>query len=91
VTRYGYASRLQQHLTTYYDVSINERWSSISDIISATTGCAESLAGDIPFHCHLVDHEDNGMMAVLRVLPSATRPHLGRASQHAKQMSAATQ
>jgi FtsP/CotA-like multicopper oxidase with cupredoxin domain len=30
----------------------------------------ESLAGDIPFHCHLVDHEDNGMMAVLRVVPS---------------------
>jgi len=30
----------------------------------------ESLAGDIPFHCHLVDHEDNGMMAVLRVLPT---------------------
>jgi FtsP/CotA-like multicopper oxidase with cupredoxin domain len=30
-----------------------------------------SMAGDIPFHCHLVDHEDNGMMAVLRVLPAA--------------------
>ncbi len=30
----------------------------------------EALAGDIPFHCHLADHEDNGMMAVLRVLPS---------------------
>jgi FtsP/CotA-like multicopper oxidase with cupredoxin domain len=29
----------------------------------------ESLAGEIPFHCHLVDHEDNGMMAVLRVRP----------------------
>jgi FtsP/CotA-like multicopper oxidase with cupredoxin domain len=29
----------------------------------------ESLAGDIPFHCHLVDHEDNGMMGVLRVTP----------------------
>ena len=29
----------------------------------------EALAGDIPFHCHLVDHEDNGMMAVLRVVP----------------------
>jgi FtsP/CotA-like multicopper oxidase with cupredoxin domain len=28
-----------------------------------------TLAGDIPFHCHLVDHEDNGMMAVLRVTP----------------------
>jgi FtsP/CotA-like multicopper oxidase with cupredoxin domain len=35
----------------------------------------ESLAGDIPFHCHLVDHEDNGMMAVLRVMPGAARPH----------------
>jgi FtsP/CotA-like multicopper oxidase with cupredoxin domain len=35
-----------------------------------------SLAGDIPFHCHLVDHEDNGMMAVLRIAkPGApTRP-----------------
>ncbi|MGN6526177.1 MAG: multicopper oxidase family protein [Burkholderiaceae bacterium] len=33
------------------------------------------LAGDIPFHCHLVDHEDNGMMAVIRVLPpGAKRP-----------------
>jgi len=32
-----------------------------------------SLAGDIPFHCHLVDHEDNGMMAVLRVLPADGR------------------
>jgi FtsP/CotA-like multicopper oxidase with cupredoxin domain len=31
------------------------------------------LAGDIPFHCHLVDHEDNGMMAVLRVTPVASR------------------
>jgi FtsP/CotA-like multicopper oxidase with cupredoxin domain len=30
-----------------------------------------TLAGDIPFHCHLTDHEDNGMMAVLRVLPAA--------------------
>jgi FtsP/CotA-like multicopper oxidase with cupredoxin domain len=29
----------------------------------------ESLAGDIPFHCHLVDHEDHGMMGVLRVTP----------------------
>ena len=29
----------------------------------------EALAGDIPFHCHMADHEDNGMMAVIRVLP----------------------
>ena len=30
----------------------------------------ETLAGDIPFHCHIMDHEDNGMMAVVRVLPA---------------------
>jgi len=29
------------------------------------------MAGDIPFHCHLVDHEDNGMMAVLRIAKTA--------------------
>jgi len=33
----------------------------------------DSLAGDIPFHCHLVDHEDNGMMAVIRVLPAGRK------------------
>ncbi len=31
----------------------------------------EELAGDILFHCHLVDHEDAGMMGLLRVLPTA--------------------
>jgi FtsP/CotA-like multicopper oxidase with cupredoxin domain len=33
-----------------------------------------TLAGDIPVHCHLVDHEDNGMMGVVRVLPNAATP-----------------
>ena len=32
------------------------------------------LAGDIPFHCHLVDHEDNGMMAVLRIVKPGAPP-----------------
>jgi FtsP/CotA-like multicopper oxidase with cupredoxin domain len=43
----------------------------------------EALVGDIPFHCHLVDHEDNGMMAVLRVLPR-DGPTEGVASHHSK-------
>jgi len=33
-----------------------------------------SLAGDIPFHCHLVDHEDNGMMGVLRIAKPGAAP-----------------
>jgi FtsP/CotA-like multicopper oxidase with cupredoxin domain len=40
------------------------------------------MAGDIPFHCHLVDHEDNGMMAVLRIV-KASAP--GRPAAHAQE------
>ena len=40
-----------------------------------------ALAGDIPFHCHLVDHEDNGMMGVLRVLPAASARHAAAKAQ----------
>jgi FtsP/CotA-like multicopper oxidase with cupredoxin domain len=29
----------------------------------------KEFVGDIPIHCHLVDHEDNGMMAVVHVVP----------------------
>jgi FtsP/CotA-like multicopper oxidase with cupredoxin domain len=31
------------------------------------------LAGDIPFHCHLVDHEDAGMMGIVRVVADSSR------------------
>ena len=31
-----------------------------------------SIAGDFVYHCHIMGHEDSGMMAVIRVLPSAT-------------------
>jgi FtsP/CotA-like multicopper oxidase with cupredoxin domain len=33
-----------------------------------------ALAGDIPFHCHLADHEDNGMMAILHVRAANALP-----------------
>lgn len=26
--------------------------------------------GDYVYHCHLLGHEDNGMMAIIRVLPA---------------------
>jgi FtsP/CotA-like multicopper oxidase with cupredoxin domain len=29
------------------------------------------VIGDFPFHCHILEHEDGGMMAVIRVLPRA--------------------
>ncbi len=30
-------------------------------------------AGDILYHCHMLDHEDGGMMAVVRVLPRTSK------------------
>jgi FtsP/CotA-like multicopper oxidase with cupredoxin domain len=29
-----------------------------------------NIAGDFPYHCHILSHEDAGMMAMIRVLPS---------------------
>ena len=28
-----------------------------------------AIAGDFVYHCHILDHEDRGMMAIIRVLP----------------------
>jgi FtsP/CotA-like multicopper oxidase with cupredoxin domain len=28
-----------------------------------------AVTGDFVYHCHILDHEDRGMMAILRVLP----------------------
>jgi FtsP/CotA-like multicopper oxidase with cupredoxin domain len=28
--------------------------------------------GDFVYHCHILDHEDGGMMAIIRVLPKKT-------------------
>jgi FtsP/CotA-like multicopper oxidase with cupredoxin domain len=31
-----------------------------------------AIAGDFVYHCHILGHEDNGMMAIIRVLPKPT-------------------
>jgi FtsP/CotA-like multicopper oxidase with cupredoxin domain len=30
-----------------------------------------NIAGDFVYHCHILGHEDNGMMAIIRVLPNS--------------------
>lgn len=37
-----------------------------------------AIVGRFPFHCHILEHEDNGMMANLRVLPATAKPGTGR-------------
>ncbi len=36
--------------------------------------------GSYPFHCHLLEHEDNGMMAIIRVDPPASAANTSTAS-----------
>ncbi len=49
----------------------------------------DALAGDILFHCHLVDHEDNGMMGVVRVIPKDGNPiRKAEVSQEQRSLSA---
>ncbi len=31
--------------------------------------------GDFVYHCHILNHEDQGMMAIIRVLPGPTARH----------------
>jgi FtsP/CotA-like multicopper oxidase with cupredoxin domain len=40
--------------------------------------------GDFPYHCHILEHEDKGMMAVIRVLPRAATPPTTEASTGGK-------
>jgi hypothetical protein len=30
------------------------------------------VVGDFVYHCHILDHEDGGMMAIIRVQPKGT-------------------
>lgn len=39
-------------------------------------------AGDLLYHCHMLDHEDGGMMAIVRVLPSRQVASNGPANLH---------
>jgi L-ascorbate oxidase len=43
----------------------------------ATVEITFAMAGDFVYHCHLLLHEDNGMMAVIRVRPGATTAQTG--------------
>jgi FtsP/CotA-like multicopper oxidase with cupredoxin domain len=49
-----------------------------------------AVTGDFVYHCHILDHEDLGMMAIIRVLPKggAARAKPGQPAQAARVLSA---
>jgi FtsP/CotA-like multicopper oxidase with cupredoxin domain len=41
-----------------------------------------NIVGTFLYHCHLLEHEDKGMMGVIQVLPAATSPRTGAGPEH---------
>lgn len=66
--------KAQQQL---YDVFQVGYWSGFGDYpnIKVKMDFRGPTTGDFVYHCHILDHEDFGMMAIIRVLPKA--PHHG--------------
>jgi FtsP/CotA-like multicopper oxidase with cupredoxin domain len=51
---------------TYYD-GVSETF----PYIKVKMDFRGAVVGDFVYHCHILDHEDGGMMAIIRVLPKA--------------------
>src|SRR5581483_12157253 len=43
-----------------------------------------AVVGDFVYHCHILDHEDGGMMAIIRVLPKNPGATSGAAQRRGK-------
>jgi len=39
-----------------------------------------NITGDFVYHCHILGHEDSGMMAIIRVLPQPSNANSGKHS-----------
>jgi FtsP/CotA-like multicopper oxidase with cupredoxin domain len=54
-----------------YDVFQVGYWTGVGDYpsITAKLDFRGPTTGDFVYHCHILDHEDMGMMAIIRVLP----------------------
>jgi FtsP/CotA-like multicopper oxidase with cupredoxin domain len=65
----------------YLDSIVVPYWDGIHAYPSVTLKMdfRPPVVGDFVYHCHLAFHEDNGMMAVVRVMPSKTAALVERA------------
>src|SRR5262249_11865975 len=54
-----------------YDTFQVGYWTGVGDYpsITAKMDFRGATVGDFVYHCHILDHEDRGMMAIIRVLP----------------------
>jgi FtsP/CotA-like multicopper oxidase with cupredoxin domain len=66
--------RLPQDQQQYLDTTQIPFWSGKGPYPSITVLMDfRGVTGDILYHCHMLDHEDGGMMAILRILPRGSK------------------
>lgn len=63
------------HDTVNLPYMVNGRAGVVKIIIPFTD---ENIAGKFVYHCHILEHEDGGMMAVIQVSPRASKPTSAR-------------
>jgi FtsP/CotA-like multicopper oxidase with cupredoxin domain len=61
----------QQQFYDTYQVGYYDGVSETFPYIKVKMDFRGAVVGDFVYHCHILDHEDGGMMAKIRVLPKA--------------------
>ena len=61
----------QQQFYDTYQVGYYDGVSENFPYIKVKMDFRGAVVGDFVYHCHILDHEDGGMMAKIRVLPKA--------------------
>jgi hypothetical protein len=54
--------------------SVSDWRKGLCTVHPATVEIPFAIAGDFVYHCHILEHEDGGMMAVIRVRPNTDTP-----------------
>jgi len=60
----------------FYDTFPVDYWDDVSETypsIKVRMDFRGAVVGDFVYHCHILDHEDFGMMAIIRVLPPGAK------------------
>jgi FtsP/CotA-like multicopper oxidase with cupredoxin domain len=70
----------------FYDTFPVKFWDGVSETYPSITVRMDfrgAVVGDFVYHCHILDHEDGGMMAIIRLLPKggATKARPGQLAQ----------
>jgi len=76
----------------WYDTYPVSYWDGVSKRFPSITLRMDfrgAVVGEFVYHCHILDHEDQGMMANILVEPPSTPPGNGRSSDSRHQASAA--